>query len=130
MKDRISEIATDLLALYGSVATGSRTRRIKLLGRKCQPVILKTFLGFELQMGRTRLTCPDLTTARYLKIFAEMGCAEIQIPYDPTITAEVIPRLDELFAELRKECTDAGQLRRAFQNLRKKLQSQEPTEPT
>jgi hypothetical protein len=130
MNDRISEIATDILTLYRSIATDSRTRRVKLLGRKCSPAILKTFLGFELQMGRTRLNCPDLTTARYLEFFAEIGCADILIPYDPTITAEVVPRLEKMFAELKKECADAGQLRRAYQALRKKLQNQGFLEPT
>jgi len=130
MNDRISDIATDILALYRSIAGDSRTRRVKLHGRKCNPVILKTFLGVELQMGRTRLNCPDLTTARYLEFFAEIGCADILIPYDPTVTAEVTPRLEKMFAELKEECADAGQLRRAYRTLRKKLQNQGFVEST
>lgn len=122
MKVRNSELAEELLRIYRSGTDDSKTRRVRLLGRKCEPVILKTFLGYELQMRRTRLNCPDLATARYLKIFAEIGCAGIEVPYDPTVTAEILPRLEELAAELKEACTDSSQLRSEYRALRRKLQ--------
>ena len=46
--------------------------------------IQHTLLGIELKIGRKRLLCPDLATARYLSVFARAGCNEVAIPYDIT----------------------------------------------
>ncbi len=43
-----------------------------------------TLLGIELKVGRRRLLCPDLATARYLSVFARIGCRAVAIPYDIT----------------------------------------------
>ncbi len=43
-----------------------------------------TLLGVELRIGRRRLSCPDLATARYLAVFARANCSVIAIPYDIT----------------------------------------------
>ena len=45
---------------------------------------MHTLLGIELKVGRVRLSCPDLSTARYLRVFARIGCGEVAIPYDIT----------------------------------------------
>lgn len=61
--------------------------------------IQHTLLGIELQVGRRRLACPDLSTARYLRVFARIGCEEIAIPYDISL----IPGLaDELESSWQK----------------------------
>src|SRR5256885_2547318 len=39
-----------------------------------------TLLGVELKIGRKRLSCPDLATARYLSVFARLGCAAVAVP--------------------------------------------------
>ncbi|HYP00646.1 MAG TPA: hypothetical protein VER76_10690 [Pyrinomonadaceae bacterium] len=41
-----------------------------------------TLLGVELKIGRRRITCPDLATARYLATFARAGCTSVAVPYD------------------------------------------------
>src|SRR6185436_10056390 len=41
-------------------------------------------LGIELKAGRRRMLCPDLATARYLSVFARLGCQAVAIPYDIT----------------------------------------------
>ena len=46
--------------------------------------IQHTLLGVELKVGRRRLLCPDLATARYLAVFAGTGCPDVAIPYDIT----------------------------------------------
>jgi hypothetical protein len=46
--------------------------------------IQHTLLGIELKIGRQRLLCPDLATARYLSVFARVGVQEVAIPYDIT----------------------------------------------
>jgi hypothetical protein len=47
-------------------------------------IIQHTLLGVELKLGRKRLLCPDLATARYLSIFARIGCKDVALPYDIT----------------------------------------------
>ncbi len=46
--------------------------------------IQHTLLGVELKIGRRRLLCPDLATARYLSVFARAGCNDVAVPYDIT----------------------------------------------
>jgi hypothetical protein len=46
--------------------------------------ILHTLLGIELKVGRRRFSCPDLATARYMRVFARLGCREFAVPYDIT----------------------------------------------
>ena len=58
-----------------------------------------TFLGFELKLSRKRITCPDMVTARYLMLFAEMGMDAVSIPYDPTQTARLLPETRERFLQ-------------------------------
>ena len=47
-------------------------------------VIQHTLLGVELKIGRRRLLCPDLATARYLSVYARVGCKDVALPYDIT----------------------------------------------
>jgi hypothetical protein len=77
---------------------------------------MKTFLWYELQLGRKRITCPDLITARYLRIFAELGVRTIQIPYNPARTASILPDLEESFIAtqqiIRKEAGEKSDAKR------------------
>lgn len=70
--------------LYRSRIRSGRTRRFRFTipNRENRPEILHTLLGIELKVGRRRFTCPDLATARYLRVFARIGCDDIAIPYD------------------------------------------------
>ena len=53
-----------------------------------------TLLGIELKIGRRRLFCPDLATARYLSVFARLGCEDVAIPYDITRISLVADELE------------------------------------
>jgi len=70
--------------LYRSRIRSGRTRRFRFTipNRENRPEILHTLLGIELKVGRRRFSCPDLATARYLRVFARIGCDDIAIPYD------------------------------------------------
>jgi len=92
--EEIGREANSLVRCYRERILGNKTRKVVLLGRKCEPQIMYTFLGFEVKLGPKRLTCPDMTTARYLKVFGKLGMNSIEIPYDPTITAGVLPVLE------------------------------------
>ena len=56
--------------------------------------IQHTLLGVELKVGRRRLLCPDLATARYLSILARAGCEDVAVPYDITKTSQLADELE------------------------------------
>jgi len=53
-----------------------------------------TLLGVELKIGRRRLHCPDLATARYLSVFARAGCSDVAVPYDITKVSQLADDLE------------------------------------
>ena len=57
-------------------------------------VIQHTLLGVELKVGRRRLLCPDLATARYLSVFARLGCKAVAVPYDITKISHLADELE------------------------------------
>ncbi|HSR66912.1 MAG TPA: hypothetical protein VLU25_03130 [Acidobacteriota bacterium] len=122
---RIGQIAR----IYCTQVLPLRTRSVPLLGRKCRARIFFSFLGYEVKMGRKRVTCPDNVTARYLKIFAELGLKEVEIPYDPTRTAALLPVLERAYEEMNR-LLDESELARpkrlaaaraAYRRLRRRL---------
>ena len=115
------DFVSRLVSLYREEILPSRTRRVRLLGRKCSPQIMRTFLGYELQLNRMRVTCPDLPTARYLRIFGEIGLASVLIPYEPHRTAALVPELEACFTELKNASPDPQRLRDVFRSLRRRI---------
>ena len=87
--------------IYCTDVLQKKNRQVGLLGRKCSPQVLYTFLGFELKMGRKRVHCPDVTSARYLQIFAEVGMHSARIPYDPSHTALLLPGLEHALNRIK-----------------------------
>ena len=85
-----------LPALYAQRVLRLRTRPYRF--EKPQPSarisIQHTLLGIELKIGRQRLLCPDLATARYLSIFARAGCQDVVIPYDITKISHLADELE------------------------------------
>jgi len=82
-----SQLADEWLpTIYEKKVRSQRTRAFKLEipKRENDPRILYTLLGIELKIGRRRISCPDLATARYIRVFARIGCSEFAIPYDIT----------------------------------------------
>ncbi len=75
-----------LPTIYLEKIRSQRTRSVKLeiAERENQAEIQYTLLGIELKVGRRRFACPDLSTARYMRVFARIGCNEFAIPYDIT----------------------------------------------
>ena len=57
-------------------------------------VIQHTLLGVELKVGRRRLLCPDLATARYLSVFARIGTNDVAVPYDITKISQLADELE------------------------------------
>ncbi len=73
-------------AIYRDRIRPLRTRSYQLNAPSKQTAVevMHTLLGVELKLGRRRLLCPDLATARYLAVFARLGVAEVAVPYDIT----------------------------------------------
>ncbi len=85
-----------IAALYRDAIRPLRTRSYPLNApSKAVPVeILHTLLGIELKIGKRRLLCPDLATARYLAVFAKLGMAEVAVPYDITQISRLADALE------------------------------------
>ena len=73
-----------LPAIYLEKVRTQRTRahRLEVALRENRAVIQHTLLGIELKVGNKRFACPDLSTARYLQVFARLGCQEVAVLYD------------------------------------------------
>lgn len=89
--DAVSQIKAEmgsdwLSALYVSRIRSQRTRavRLEIPTRENDPQINYTLLGIELKVGRRRIACPDLATARFMRVFARFGCRDFAIPYNIT----------------------------------------------
>jgi len=83
-------------AIYRDKIRVLRTRAFNLgiIARQNDAEILYTLLGIELKVGRKRLSCPDLSTARYLRVFARIGLDEIAVPYDISKIAALADELE------------------------------------
>ncbi len=83
----VSQLGTHWLAnIYREQILTIRTRSYHFaeVAPTARIEIQHTLLGVELKIGRRRLFCPDLATARYLSVFARVRCNDVAIPYDIT----------------------------------------------
>lgn len=82
--------------IYAEKVRKLRTRAYSLLvaERENDVQILYTLLGIELKVGRQRFACPDLATARYMRVFARIGCREFAVPYDITRISVIADELE------------------------------------
>src|SRR5688572_8466388 len=91
-----------LPTLYSTKVRTLRTRAysLEIPERENAAEIMHTLLGIELKVGRRRFACPDLATARYLRIFARLGCREFAIPYDITKISAIADELETSWQRL------------------------------
>ena len=68
--------------------------------RENRAEIQHTLLGIELKVGNRRFSCPDLSTARYLQVFARIGCQEVAIPYDITKISTIADDLESSWQKI------------------------------
>ena len=91
----IPSLQGGLAAMYQNEVLPQKTRTVRLLGIKSPARIIQTLLGYEVQARYKRIQCPDLVTARYIRLFSELGCRSIRLPYDPTVTARLISPMEQ-----------------------------------
>lgn len=72
----------------------TRSYHFEAANPKARIVVQHTLLGVELKIGRRRLLCPDLATARYLSVFARIGVTDVAVPYDITKISHIADELD------------------------------------
>jgi len=95
-------VEEELVEIYQAKVLNRRTRVVPLPGTSGKSRILTTLLGYQLKAGRRRISCPDMATARYLKVFTDLGLTSVRIPYDPTVTEELLPLLETALEHLRE----------------------------
>ncbi len=85
-----------MAAIYSEKIRSGPTRScaLEIPERENDVRILHTLLGIEIKIGRRRFACPDLATARYMRIFARIGCREFAIPYDITRISTLADELE------------------------------------
>jgi hypothetical protein len=114
-----------LADLYEKRVRSQRTRAFSLdfPERENHPQILHTLLGIELQVGKRRVACPDLATARYLRVFARLGVREVAVPYDITKISVIADELETAWKKLilsfeNSTATLASKRRARYQRVR------------
>ena len=82
--------------LYERSVRAQRTRafHLDIPERENKPEILHTLLGVELKVGNRRFACPDLATARYMRVFARIGVRSFAVPYDITKISTLADELE------------------------------------
>ncbi|PWT88577.1 MAG: hypothetical protein C5B55_12845 [Blastocatellia bacterium] len=85
-----------LPAIYRTRVLTQRTRSFNFdeLKPRTKVNIQHTLLGVELKIGKRRILCPDLATARYLSVFARAGCKAVAVPYDITRISHLADELE------------------------------------
>ena len=98
-----------VVEIYRDTIRPMRTRAFSMdiPARENSPEILFTLLGVELKVGRRRIGCPDLATARYLRVFAAAGCTEVAVPYDITTIAVIADELEVAWQSMLLHCDRA-----------------------
>jgi hypothetical protein len=105
--DAASEIKTKLRTdwiptIYAEQVRTQSTRSVSLdiPEKENEAEILYTLLGIELKVGNKRFACPDLATARYLRIFARLGARQFAVPYDITRISVIADEMETAWQRL------------------------------
>jgi hypothetical protein len=93
IKARLDELWLPRIYREQILPMRTRSHHLHVATKKTDVEIQHTLLGVELKIGRHRMACPDLATARYLAVFARAGCSDVAVPYD-------ISRISRLADEL------------------------------
>ncbi|MCU1289354.1 MAG: hypothetical protein JWN60_1583 [Acidobacteria bacterium] len=94
IREQISEEWIPLIYRERVRTQRTRSYHINVPKKENHAEILHTLLGIELKVGNYRFTCPDLSTARYLQVFARIGCQDVAIPYDITKISTLADELE------------------------------------
>ena len=82
------------------LSTRTRSHELPAASRNAAVEVQHTLLGIELKVGRRRVSCPDLATARYLSVFARAGLTAVAVPYDITRISRLADELESAWHRL------------------------------
>lgn len=82
--------------IYSAKVRSKKTRafEINVSEKENRISIVHTLLGIQLKAPAALIACPDLSTARYLRVFARIGCSSIAVPYDITRISSIADELE------------------------------------
>jgi hypothetical protein len=82
--------------IYREKIRSLRTRAFELAVREKENEVdlVHTLLGIQLRAGNQMIACPELATARYLRVFARIGCTSVAVPYDITRISSLADELE------------------------------------
>ncbi|MDQ3043018.1 MAG: hypothetical protein M3R11_11720 [Acidobacteriota bacterium] len=88
--------------IYRAKVRSQRTRahQLEIPKKENRSLIQHTLLGVELKVGNQRFSCPDLSTARYLQVFARLGCQAVAVPYDITKISTLADELESSWQKI------------------------------
>lgn len=94
IRERLAETWLPLIYRERILKLRTRSYHFAIEGTPKRVLIQHTLLGVELKVGRKRLLCPDLATARYLSVFARLGVKDVAVPYDITKISQLADELE------------------------------------
>ncbi|MBA3769171.1 MAG: hypothetical protein H0X08_01475 [Blastocatellia bacterium] len=124
LDDIKSRLAGDWLpSIYAKRVRTQRTRSISLeiAERENSAEILYTLLGIELKVGKRRISCPDLATARYMRVFTRLGCRDFAIPYNITKISVIADELETAWHRMALLMEDKRSRSNVIKSIRKEI---------
>lgn len=100
VKNRMGDDWPPLIYAEQVLAMRTRSHDVPPAAKNAPVEVLHTLLGVELKVGRRRISCPDLATARYLSVFARAGVAKVAVPYDITKISHLADRLESAWQRM------------------------------
>jgi len=94
IKETLGEMWMPRLYRERVMVLRTRSHDLEVTAKGSQVQVQHTLLGVELKIGRRRMLCPDLATARYLAVFARAGCRAVAVPYDITGISRLADELE------------------------------------
>jgi hypothetical protein len=94
IRDGLGELWMPRIYREHILSLRTRAHHLDVPARVKNVEVQHTLLGVELKVGRRRVLCPDLATARYLAVLARAGCSDVAVPYDITQISRLADELE------------------------------------
>lgn len=111
IKDAMGEVWMPRIYRERILNLRTRAHHLDVPVKVRQVEVQHTLLGVELKVGRRRVLCPDLATARYLAVLARAGCSDIAVPYDITQISRLADELESSWHRMLLLIEQAGEER-------------------
>ncbi len=110
VKESLGEMWMPAIYRERILSLRTRSHHLEVPSKETSAEVQHTLLGVELKVGRRRILCPDLATARYLAVFARAGCADVAVPYDITQISRLADELESSWHRMlllvERACSD------------------------